>query len=128
MVSLGSSCSNVQAPTEEKMERFRWSPSVGDMWDLPLLGLSNDKKFTPEAVTVGAVYVDYATKMWKKPVLDQFNHKRLLKLKDKCVATSWPEGKKYWEDKRTENLQKALKHMADIAFLIFSKHALESKP
>ena len=84
--------------------------------------------FMPDPVPVGAVYVDYATKMWKKPVLDQFNHKRLLKLMDKCVATSWPEGKKYWEDKRTENLQKGLKHMADIAFLNSSKHAQESKP
>ena len=47
---------------------------------------------------------------------------------DKCAASSWPEGKKYWKDRRTENLQRALKQIADIAFLIFNKHALESRP
>ena len=118
MVSLGSSSSSVQAPTE-KIERFRWSRAVGNMFDLPLLGLSNDKKFLPEAIDVGALYLDYATNTWKKPVLNKLNNKRLLKLMDKSVAASWPEGNKFWKDKRLENLQRALKHMVDVAFIIF---------
>ena len=44
MVSLGSSCSSAQAPTEGKPEKIRWNASVGEMWELPLLGLPDDKK------------------------------------------------------------------------------------
>jgi len=76
MVSLGSSCSSAQAPTEGKPEKIRWSASVGDMWELPLLGLSDDKKFMREAIDVGAAYADYVTKVWMKPGLDPVNHKK----------------------------------------------------
>ena len=46
----------------------------------------------------------------------------------KYVGASWPDANKEWKEKRVENLRRALKHMVDVAFLIFANHALDSKP
>ena len=47
---------------------------------------------------------------------------------EKYVGASWPDANNEWKEKRVENLRRALKHMVDVAFLIFANHALDSKP
>ena len=118
MVSLGSSTSRVQAPTVN-VETFRWSLAVGNMYTLPLMGLSNNKMWLAEAIDVGALYLDNDTTKWRKLVLNRVINKRPWKLMEKRVAASWPDANKEWKEKRLENLRRALKHMVDIAFIFF---------
>ena len=44
-----------------------------------------------------------------------------------CVDVSWPAARDLWGTKQFDKLRTALKHMVDVAFLIYSKHVQASK-